>query len=74
MELRTLGAEHVVVADVAEGGASLRDQLPLLVHVLRTLKLFVSDGLGELDIGQLVIGVECYGPVTLEDEVNFCNV
>jgi len=74
VELRTLGAEHVVVADVAEGGASLRDQLPLLVHVLRTLKLFVSDGLGELDIGQLVIGVECYGPVTLEDEVNFCNV
>jgi len=74
VELRAFGAEHVVVADVAEGGASLSDQLPLEVHILRTLKLLISDGLGELDIGQLIVRVECDGPITLEYEVNLCDI
>jgi hypothetical protein len=72
VELRSLGTEYVVIANVPIVDAASGNESAFVTHVLRALELLVLDLLVAVAGGQVTI--VCNSPLALKDEVNFCYV
>ena len=76
VELAGLRREHVVVTDVAIGGALLGDQVSSLLHVVWPqdfiLEVFVEQILGLFVY--LPVAVEADRPLSLQYEVDLCHI